>query len=320
MRQVQTLRCFHPASLTMVFPTFAAWSATFGKTYNGDEAAVRETIYNGNLATYTAHNADETQTYTMGPNQFTDLTLEEYQGLNLFGYKKPKTDLPYLGVHEYAGEELAASIDWRTSGAVTPVKDQGQCGSCWAFSTIGGLEGAWELSSGSLTSMSEQQLVDCSSENNGCGGGLMESAFKFLETQDVATESSYPYTADDENTCTTSGFDIAIPKGGVTGYKSVGQSSNALMSALQQGPVSVAIEADQSAFQGYAGGIISGGCGTSLDHGVTAVGYGTGYFIVKNSWGAKRRLSGYVKISTSGNTCGIHSDASYPTVQSAVQV
>merc|ERR1719215_451274 len=234
MRQVQTLRCFHPAYLTMVFPTFAAWSATFGKTYNGDEAAVRETIYNGNLATYTAHNADETQTYTMGPNQFTDLTLEEYQGLNLFGYKKPKTDLPYLGVHEYAGEELAASIDWRTSGVVTPVKDQGQCGSCWAFSTIGGLEGAWKVATGELTSMSEQQLMDCSKANNGCGGGNMESAFAYQKTVNVATETSYPYKGV-EGTCRSTGYTTAVQQGGVTGYKSVGTTTAALKSALQLG-------------------------------------------------------------------------------------
>merc|ERR1712139_344019 len=148
-------------------------------------------------------------------------------------------------------------------GAVTPVKDQGQCGSCWAFSTTGGMEGAWQIASGSLTSMSEQQLVDCSTQNAGCNGGSMELAFNYAGTTNVATESSYSYTT-------------AIPKGGVTGYKSVGQSTSALKSAIQNGPVSVAIEADQMAFQLYSGGILSSGCGTNLDHGVLAVGYGSG--------------------------------------------
>merc|ERR1712066_1119335 len=191
----------------------------------------------------------------------------------------------------------------------------------WAFSTIGGLEGAWEIGTGTLTSMSEQQLVDCSKANLGCNGGSMESGFQFEEGVNVATESSYPYTARD-GSCKSSGYSTAIPRGGVTGYKSVGASTSSLQSALQHGPVSVAIEADQMSFQGYSGGIITSGCGTQLDHGVLAVGYDStqGYFLVKNSWGASWGDSGYVKISTSGNTCGIHSDASYPTVSAAVQV
>merc|ERR1739849_24420 len=149
----------------------------------------------------------------------------------------------------------------------------------------------------------------------------MESAFSFEKGVNVATESSYPYTARD-GSCKSSGYTTGIPRGGITGYKSVGTSSQSLMSALQQNPVSVAIEADQMSFQGYSGGIITSGCGTNLDHGVLAVGYDSsqGYFLVKNSWGASWGDAGYVKISTSGNTCGIHSDASYPTVSATVQV
>jgi len=303
----------------MVMPTFAAWAATFGKTYNGDdEFAARKAIYDGNVAKYEAHNADETQTFTMGVNQFTDLTLEEFQALNIRGFvKSGERGLAYLGEHE--DTEVAASVDWRTKGAVTPVKNQGQCGSCWAFSTIGGLEGAWEIGTGTLTSMSEQQLVDCSKANSGCNGGLMESGFEFEQGVNVATESSYPYTARD-GSCKSSGYTTAVPRGGVTGYKSVGASTSSLQSALQNGPVSVAIEADQMSFQGYSGGVITSGCGTQLDHGVTAVGYTSDYFIVKNSWGASWGNNGYVYISTSGNVCGIHSEASYPTVSGSVQV
>merc|ERR1712032_857682 len=172
-----------------------AWAATFGKTYNGDdEFSARQAIY-----------ADATQTFTMGPNQFSDLTLDEFQALPIFGYKKPEQSLPKVGVHEYNGEELAASVDWRSKGAVTQVKNQGQCGSCWAFSTIGGLEGAWEIGTGTLTSMSEQQLVDCSKANNGCGGGNMETGFQYEEGVNVATESSSPYTARD-GSCKSSGY------------------------------------------------------------------------------------------------------------------
>merc|ERR1712185_232904 len=123
-----------------------------------------------------------------------------------------------------------------------------------------------------------------------------------------------------DGACDTSGCTVAIPKGSVTGYMTVGQSTTALKSALETGPVSVAIEADQMAFQLYSGGILSSGCGTNLDHGVLAVGYGDGFFKVKNSWGSSWGANGYLQISDAGNTCGIHSDASYPTVSAAVAV
>merc|ERR1712032_992234 len=138
---------------TMVFPTFAAYAATFGKVYNGDEAATRETIYNQAVVEMTAHNADESQTYTQGVNQFTDLTLEEFQALPIRGLATGKySDLPKVGVHEIPAGEVAADVNWVTKGAVTPVKDQGQCGSCWAFSSTGGVEGRWEVATGSLKS------------------------------------------------------------------------------------------------------------------------------------------------------------------------
>merc|ERR1712007_96818 len=179
-------------------------------------------------------------------------------------------------------------------------------------------EGAWQIASGSLTSMSEQQLVDCSTQNSGCNGGSMELAFNFAGTTNVATESSYPYTARD-GSCKSS-YTTAIPRGGVTGYKSVGQSTADLKSALNVGPVSVAIEADQFAFQLYSGGVLKSGCGTNLDHGVLAVGYTADAFKVKNSWGASWGENGYLQISTQGNVCGIHSEAQYPTVSASVSV
>jgi len=144
---------------------------------------------------------------------------------------------------------------------------------------------------------------------------LMDYAFTFYETTNIATEASYPYTARD-GTCKSSGISTAIPEGGVTGYTDVSSGDNDLMSALNGNPVSVAVEADQSAFQGYSGGIVSSGCGTNLDHGVLAVGYDSteGYFKVKNSWGSSWGDNGYLKISTSGNVCGIKSQPSFPKV------
>merc|ERR1712232_1153234 len=283
--------------------------------YNGDEDEHRMT-YQTNMAWAEEHSNADVQ---FGENQFADLTTEQYTVAAGLGWTGPfRGGLPHMGVHEYNGEELAASVDWTTQGAVTPVKDQGQCGSCWAFSTTGGMEGAWQIGTGSLKSLSEQQLVDCSKQNSGCNGGSMELAFNFASGVNVATESSYPYTARD-GSCKSS-FTTAIPQGGITGYKSVGQSTDSLKSALQTGPVSVAIEADQMSFQMYSGGVLSSGCCTNLDHGVLAVGYDSNSFKVKNSWGQSWGANGYVQISQSGNTCGIHSDASYPTVSGAVVV
>merc|ERR1712100_838643 len=243
---------------------------------------------------------------------FAAMTLKEFQEANIRGFQSAKASgLPKLGVHEYQGEQLAESVDWTTKGAVTPVKDQGQCGSCWAFSTTGGLEGAWQLSTGNLVSMSEQQFVDCDTGSAGCNGGSMEQAFGWAKSTAVATESSYAYTARD-GSCKSS-FSTAIPSGGVTGYKNVGTSASSLTSAIMNSPISVAIEADQSVFQMYSGGVITSGCGTNLDHGVLAVGVNSdGSIKVKNSWGTSWGSNGFVNIATS--QCGITSDASYPVV------
>jgi hypothetical protein len=309
-----------PPNYQLMFDHF---KTKYGKVYNGiDEESVRFGNFKANIGIIRATNA-RNLTYKLGVNQFADLTQDEfaatYTGL------KPESlwsDLPRLGTHEYSGAALASSVDWTTKGVVTPVKNQGQCGSCWSFSTTGALEGAWALSTGNLVSLSEQQFVDCDTTDSGCNGGLMDNAFSFAKKTSICTESSYPYKATG-GTCQESSCSVGIPQGGVTGYTDVSKDSEqALMEALGQQPVSIAIEADQSSFQMYKSGVLTNSCGSSLDHGVLAVGYGTDsgtdYWKVKNSWGSSWGEQGYIRLQRGkggAGECGLLAGPpSYPVV------
>jgi len=244
------------------------------------------------------HNA-QNLTFTLGHNKFSHLDVTEWREEVRLGLGYPNHD-PAENVHEHSGESLPSSVDWRSSGAVTGVKDQGSCGSCWSFSSTGALEGANKIKTGTLVSLSEQHFVDCDNNgDHGCFGGLMDNAFEWAQKNGgVCSESSYPYNAK-KGSCqnTGCGTHYAAPKS-FTDVKT--NDENALMSALAQQPVSVAIEADQSAFQLYKSGVFTAPCGTNLDHGVLAVGYGTDngvdYWIVKNSWGTSWGEDGYIRL------------------------
>jgi len=227
---------------------------------------------------------------------------------------------------------VPTSIDWVEKGAVTPVKDQGQCGSCWSFSTTGALEGAYYIANGDLLSFSEQQLVDCDTRKNGgkdmgCNGGLMDNAFSWIEKNNgLCIESDYPYTSGttkSAGSCETSCS--VITKSDVQSYHDVdANSDSAMMNALAQQPVSIAIQADQKDFQLYKSGVFTGDCGISLDHGVLAVGYGSedgeDFYLVKNSWSNTWGDGGYIKMgrgsqyNSGSGQCGMLMQASYPTV------
>ena len=212
-------------------------------------------------------------------------------------------------------DAVASDVDWVASGAVTGVKNQGQCGSCWSFSTTGALEGAFEIAGNTLTSLSEQNLVDCDTTDSGCNGGLMDNAFKWIQSNGgICTEADYAYTAA-KGTCKTTCDKVAT----LSGHTDVPSGDeDALKTAVAIGPVSIAIEADKSVFQSYSSGILdSSACGTNLDHGVLVVGYGaddgSDYWKVKNSWGTTWGEEGYIRIARGSNICGIASEPSYPT-------
>merc|ERR1712048_1398390 len=313
--------------MSVVADEWEDFTARFGKNYAGDELKTRRAIFQQNLEFINTENA-KGHSYTLGIGPFADITAEEFK-MNHFGYVNSESEVPDLGVHQWHGEELLASLDWTEQGVVTPVKDQGQCGSCWSFSTTGALESGYKIASGNLVSLSEQQYVDCDGfPNMGCNGGSMQFALRYAKDHDICSESSYPYEAKGGK-CRTSGCEVALKSGTVTGVVHMGSilgsaTDEDMMSALAKQPLSIAIEADQDIFQHYKSGVITGNCGTSTDHGVLLVGYGTdgsdAYWKVKNSWGPSWGDNGYVRMVRGKNQCGINSGVNYPTFASSLSV
>jgi len=299
---------------------FAAWKTEMGKSYDTPELEAKAMAsFASNEKIITEHNA-KNLSYTLGHNQFSDLTWEEFRATHmseLFLNKVPKN---MERVHISQGIERKNSVDWVSKGAVTPVKDQARCGSCWAFSTTGSVEGAYQIATGKLVSLSEENLVQCDHNGDqGCNGGLMDNAFEWIEQNGLCTEADYPYTSGGgvTGTCVKG----CAPAVTVSGFKDVPKGDeSALQDALNIGPVSIAIEADKSAFQLYKSGVLDNpACGTRLDHGVLIVGYGSDvslskdYWKVKNSWGASWGESGYIRMVRNKNQCGLANSASYPT-------
>jgi len=310
-------------------PHFSLWTdfkTTHDKSYETvEEESARFYIYIDNLHQIEKHNKEYEagrKSYQVAMNKFGDMTKEEFRaGFN--GFKRPSTLAAQGPLHVSSVNAIPDAVDWRTKGYVTPVKDQKQCGSCWAFSATGSLEGQHFKKSGKLVSLSEQNLVDCSQAegNEGCNGGWMDSAFQYITAnKGIDTESSYPYEARDRkcrfNKTTIGATDVSfvdIKQGNETDLE------NAIATV---GPVSVAIDASQDSFQFYKTGVYyEPQCSSQeLDHGVLAVGYGVTdkgvkYYIVKNSWGASWGDKGFLLMSRERkNNCGIATSASYPVV------
>jgi len=269
------------------------------------------------------------RTYSLGHNHFSGMDVDDFREyLNRSGAMSG--DVESSDEH-VVGASSPDAVDWVSKGAVTPVKDQGQCGSCWSFSTTGALEGAYYIKYHDLVSFSEQQLVDCDTFSNGgrdhgCNGGLMDNAFNWIDKNGgLCTEQDYPYVS---GTTMTSGScsDTCelVDNSKVHSHVDVKPSDSSMMSALAQQPVSIAIQADQREFQLYKSGVFTEACGTNLDHGVLAVGYGSmngeDYYRVKNSWSSTWGDKGYIYLGRGSQynngkgQCGMLMQASYPVL------
>ncbi|KAJ6684824.1 hypothetical protein OIU79_015017 [Salix purpurea] len=288
---------------------FETWCKEHGKTYTSqEEKSYRLKAFEDNCDFVKKHN-EGNSSYTLSLNAFADLTHQEFKssrlGLSAAPLNLDQRNLEVTGVFG----DIPASIDWRKKGAVTNVKDQGSCGACWSFSATGAIEAINKIATGSLVSISEQELVDCDrSFNSGCEGGLMDYAFKFvINNHGIDTEEDYPYRAQD-GTCKKE----KLKRHAVTIDKYVDVPPNnekQLLQAVAAQPVSVGICGSERAFQMYSKGIFTGPCSTSLDHAVLIVGYGSengvDYWIVKNSWGTSWGMSGYMHMQrNSGNSQG----------------
>jgi cathepsin L len=315
---------------------FNSWKLSFNREYTSiEEESSKYMTWLENMYKIAAHNSrykSGQSTHTQRMNQFGDMTPAEFK-LAVHGHsgscmKQDGSDksrsLRHLEHRKKSDSSLPDSVNWVTAGKVTPVKNQGQCGSCWAFSTTGSLECQYAIQQGTLNELSEQELVDCSGSegNNGCNGGLMDNAFDYVKSNGgLCSETEYPYKGVDGTCNKNCGTKYNANKGhtDVTIDNTVD-----LETAVAAGCVSVAVEANQLVWQFYFGGVVESSCGTALDHGVLVVGYGTDiigqkYWRVKNSWGSSWGDSGYILLcrdcskNSGKGQCGILETPSYPT-------
>jgi len=284
---------------------FENFKADHGKKYeNAAEEQLRLQLFKANMVD-AARLEKLNPKATFGASKFADLSAAEFKVYHSLSVPA-KPSPPAIFSDAQVANTTGSSVDWRQKGAVTQVKNQGQCGSCWSFSSTGGIEGAWFLAGNKLTSVSEQELVSCDKVDQGCNGGLMDNAYEWLVSSkkgQITTEASYPYTSGEGSVGSCKS--VTTVGATISGHKDVTHSESQMKAwVIQNGPLPVAADA-QEGWQSYQGGVMSTCSGKSLDHGVMVVGVTPDYWIVKNSWGATWGESGYIRLAYGSDQCGL---------------
>jgi len=291
---------------------FLGYITEFGKSYsNMAEYEHRLANFAQKHSVIRAHNAENVD-YKLGHNKMSDWTEEEYKSVLTYKPNMVETTAAFE-----ASPLGYSPVDWRQSSCLSPVQDQGQCGSCWAFSSVASMENKYCAQNGTLYKLSEQQLVDCVNLCFGCNGGNAALAFRYWESHNAMSESSYPYTAKD-GTCAYSSSS-ATPVKAVSYTGVTADSPDSMKAALVNNIMSVAIQANQLSFQLYSSGVFTNtNCGTQLDHATNVVGWGTegsmDYWIMRNSWGSSWGESGYMRLEIVAGVglCGIQMQPNFP--------
>ncbi|XP_074293885.1 fruit bromelain-like [Silene latifolia] len=312
-----TLELNNASSSSMtIMDMYEQWITLHGHEYKSlTEKEKRFHIFEENMKRIEKFNSDDAnKSYKLGPNEFTDLTIQEFQAFYT-GYKAEKNSSSTIAskLDRINNMDVAKSVDWRLAGAVTPVKNQKRCGSCWAFASIAAVEGINKLITGELVSLSEQELVDCV-QKNGCKPGNMIKAYDYIKRHGIFADQEYPYVATaDPDRCKIGQNLVKI-----SGYEPISQGPYSLIRALNQQPVSCAINANSTEFKHYAGGVYGGGCDTHVNHAVAVIGYdtdedsGKDYWIIKNSWGKSWGENGYMRLLRNESLCPITTYCTYP--------
>lgn len=294
---------------------FAAFKAKYGKRY-GDAAAeaAARSAFEANLVRIEQLNRANPHA-KFGVTRFADLTAEQFRGRAMGTYKKPSAGQARLQAPSNVA--IPPVLDWVTKGAVTPVQDQGQCGSDWAFAAVGNIEGVNFVQNNVLTPLSVEELLDCDSNDQGCNGGFMTNAFEWLlqkQGGNIMTAGSWPYANGGSN-CTYVGKTVGAT---LTSYQTIAQSESSIATfTATYGPIAVAVDA--TSWQLYEGGVMTDCTFQAVNHGTLVVGYNNDasppYWILKNTWGAEWGMNGYIYLEKGVNACGIKEDASTAFVQ-----